>query len=114
MIGTAIIPAPYSSAALRKVMLLPSQALGIWSRQFELGVTCFIRFSTCLICSAGGRYSGSVPPMRLIASRTSWPTCLWVSNGLLLIMDLLAGQLVARLGHAELVGGKLGGIHAVQ
>ncbi len=45
----------------------------------KFGGTCLMRLSTCLMCSAGGRFSGNVPPMRLMASRTSRPTWLWVS-----------------------------------
>jgi|JI7StandDraft_1071085.scaffolds.fasta_scaffold235313_2 hypothetical protein len=41
---------------------------------FSLGLVVFNRFSTCLICSAGGIFSGKVPPMRRMASRTSLPT----------------------------------------
>ncbi len=72
-----------------------------------------MRFSTCLMCSAGGRFSGSVSPNSFDRFPHLLRDLLVGLNGLLLIVDLLAGQLVAGLGHAELVGGKLGGAHAV-
>src|SRR5574337_257750 len=51
----------------------PSRPVASRSSRSSLGVADFRRFSTVLICSAAGMSSGKVPPMRLIALRTSLP-----------------------------------------
>src|SRR5574337_3598 len=55
----------------------PSRPVASRSSRSSLGVADFRRFSTVLICSAAGMSSGKVPPMRLIALRTSLPTVSW-------------------------------------
>ena len=56
----------------------PSKPPASRGSSFRRGLWFLIRFSTILMCSTAGMFSGSVPPMRLIASRTSLPTCSWV------------------------------------
>ena len=56
----------------------PLRPLEFFSSNCRRGLTPFIRFWIILICSAGGIFSGSVPPIRLMASRTSLRTLLWV------------------------------------
>lgn len=72
-----------------------------------------MRLSTSLMCPAGEIFSGSVPPMRLMALRTSLANLLMRLDGLRLTVHTMR-QLVARLGHPKLVGGQFGRVHATK